>query len=67
MQGKSQIIERIIRLNPTADWDWLEEFEMPALERYLDHLHHAIEPRGRESYWFRNHETSAVVSRRPAA
>ena len=67
MDRKPQLIDGILRINPTTNQEWLERFEAPALSRYLDHLQHALEPRGRESYWLRTGETPAVVTRRPAA
>ena len=33
----------------------------------LDHLQHALEPRGRDSVWLRDAETPAIVTRAPSA
>ncbi|MBT8485054.1 MAG: hypothetical protein HKO59_01930 [Phycisphaerales bacterium] len=65
MADKLHIIDGILALNPTAGKDWLERFDLPALRRYHHHLEHALEPRG--SFWFRDAETPAVVTRAPAA
>ncbi len=67
MHTKAQLIDGILQLNPTARHDWLDRFDTAALHRYLNHLLHAYEPRGRDSFWIRDAETTAVVTRRPAA
>ena len=67
MQSKNRLIDGIMQMNPTARAEWLDHFDTAALRRYLDHLLHAVEPRGRASYWFRDGETTAVVTRRSAA
>ena len=67
MQTKATLIDGILHLNPTARAEWLDHFDPPALERYLDHLQHAIEPRGRTSFWIRDAESTAVVTRRRSA
>jgi hypothetical protein len=67
MESKSQVIDSILQLNPSAKQEWLERFDVSALRRYLDHLQLALEPRGRDSVWQRDGETPAVVTRRPAA
>ncbi len=67
MPTKVHLIDHILQINPSARPQWLDLFDASALRRYLDHLHHAIEPRGGESYWIRNAETPAIVTRRPAA
>ena len=63
MPSKPEVIDRILRINPTASAEWLDRFEATALARYLDHLRHALEPRGRDSFWWRDAETTAVVGR----
>jgi hypothetical protein len=65
--SKSGLIDGIIRINPTARADWLERFDRKALDRYLEHLLHALEPRGRASFWVRDGETTAIVTRAAAA
>jgi hypothetical protein len=67
MSSKSQLMDSIMQLNPTAKPEWLDGFDVPALQRYLDHLQHALEPRGRDSCWIRDAETPAIVTRKPAA
>ena len=66
MLSKAQLIDGILSLNPSATSDWLARFEVPALTRYLNHLDFAREPRGRGSFWFRDAETSASMTRAPA-
>ncbi|MEE2907436.1 MAG: hypothetical protein VX527_06335 [Planctomycetota bacterium] len=65
MLTKTGLIDLIHEINPTADLGWLDEFSPEDLERYLDHLQHTLEPRG--SSWKRLGDTTAVVSRKPAA
>ena len=65
MLNKPTIIQHILHLNGSAKPDWLEMFDLSALARYLDHLQHALEPRGRESIWVRTGETPPVVSAQP--
>ncbi len=67
MQTKAQLIDGILQINHSAKQEWLDLFDERALLRYLDHLQHAQEPRGRDSYWLRDAETPAVVTRAPAA
>jgi hypothetical protein len=67
MTSKAQLIASIMEINPSASQAWLARFDVSALRRYLDHLQHALEPRGRSSIWIRDGETPAVVTRRPAA
>ena len=65
MHRKAQLIEGIIHINRSAEPDWLARFDASALARYLAHLHQALEPRGGGSYWPRDGETPAIVTRRP--
>ena len=67
MQSKAQLIDSILQLAPTTGHAWLQSFDVSALKRYFDHLQHALEPRGAESYWIRDGETAAVFTRSPAA
>jgi hypothetical protein len=67
MQSKTLLIESIVGINPSAGIEWLAAFEEPALRRYLAHLEHALKPRDGHSYWLRDAETTAVVTRAPAA
>ena len=64
MLTKSQLINAIRELNPTAGARWLGRFDAKALRRYLEHLHHVLGPRG--DGWVRRSETTAVVGRTPA-
>ena len=67
MLSKAQIIDGIQHINGSARHEWLELFDTTALRRYLDHLYHALEPRGGDSFWIRDGETPAIVTRAPAA
>jgi len=67
MQSKAQLIDSILQLNGSAKQEWLDLFDVSALQRYLDHLQHALEPRGADSFWLRDAETPAIVTRKPAA
>jgi len=64
MPTKSELIDGIVSLNPSARPEWLDDFEPVALGRYLDHLRHALVPRGPRAFWLRNAESTAVVTRR---
>ena len=63
MMTKSQLINAIQQINPSARADFLRVFEQPALIAYLDHLQLTLEPRGRSSSWIRRGDTRAVVAR----
>ena len=62
MLSKATIIEHIQQINRSARYEWLEMFDISALRRYLDHLQHALEPRGGGSVWIRTGETPAIVA-----
>jgi hypothetical protein len=66
MISKTQIIDAIQQINQSARRDWLDMFASSALRRYLDRLELTLEPRGRDSFWTRQNETPAVVTRSPA-
>ena len=66
MLTKNQVITAISRLNPTAPITWLASFDLVALRRYYEHLLLTLEPRGSRG-WVRPTDSSAVVTRRPAA
>lgn len=57
-----QIVERIMRLNPTATLEFLKPFSTPRLRDYMDHLVTAKSPRGRGSHWARRDDSPAVTS-----
>ncbi len=65
MLSKTRVISAIVQLNGSAPPDWLNNFAVTALRKYLDHLEFTIEPRGRTSIWTRSGETPAVVTRTP--
>lgn len=58
--NREQLIDRILLLNPTACPAFLSTFTPNDLTHYLEHLHAAQEPRGRESRWIRRAETPAI-------
>ncbi|MDP6602258.1 MAG: hypothetical protein QGH76_08180 [Phycisphaerales bacterium] len=66
MLSKSQVIDAIRRLNPTASMSWLAAFDLRALRSYYEHLLLTLEPRGSRG-WIRPGDTPAIVTRRPAA
>ena len=53
--ARRNMIEQIIALNPSATAGFLEQFDDAALSQYLDHLHVAHQPRGRDARWVRPH------------
>ena len=67
MLSKAMIIQHIQQINSSTTHDWLERFDISALRRYLDHLQHALEPRGGGSFWVRTGETPAVTAGGPTA
>ena len=66
MLTKNQVINAISRLNPTAPITWLAGFDLLSLRRYYEHLLLTLEPRGSRG-WVRPNDSSAFVTRRPAA
>lgn len=62
---RSQVIERLLTLNPTASVEFLEGFSERALRTYLDHLAAAQVPRGRMARWVRPGDTPAIVMAEP--
>ena len=65
MLSKTRVINAIMQLNRSAPPDWLNNFAVPALRKYLDHLEIALEPRGRASVWIRSPNTPPFVTRDP--
>lgn len=63
--NRSQIMDRIISINPTATVAFLSRFEERPLKRYLEHLTAAQEPRGRSAWWVRPADSPAIVVRVP--
>lgn len=63
---RSQVMERIISINPTATVQFLGRFADRALRGYLDHLSVLQAPRGRTSPpWVRPADSPAIVTRSP--
>lgn len=63
---RSQVVERIISINPTASVEFLARFQDRALRGYLEHLHAVQEPRGRATArWVRPADSPAIMSRSP--
>ncbi len=64
--SRSQVMERIISINPTATVQFLGRFADRSLRGYLDHLSAAQSPRGRSSTpWVRPADSPAIVMRVP--
>lgn len=61
-----QLIEQIMRLNPTASSTYLQQFGRLELAHYLEHLLACERPRGRDAIWERRHETAAILMAEPA-
>ncbi|MEM9063900.1 MAG: hypothetical protein AAGB51_00255 [Planctomycetota bacterium] len=58
---REQVVDRIIRINPTATRSFLDRFKKNSLDLYLEHLAHAQQPRGpRSAPWRRPGDTPAV-------
>jgi hypothetical protein len=65
MLSKTQLIELIQQFNRSARREWLDLFDTIALRRYLEHLQWSFQPRGRDSFWIRQGETPAALTRQP--
>lgn len=63
--SKTQLIDQIISLNPTATTAFLDAFQESGLRNYLDHLLALQTPRGRDATWTRRNDTPAIVSAEP--
>ena len=61
--SKRQLINAIRHFNPTAETEFLIEFNESALKSYLRHLRYLRHPRGGRTLWVRHGETPAVVTR----
>lgn len=61
--SKRQLIDKIRDMNPTANIEFLVEFNESALKSYLHHLRYLRHPRGGRRFWVRYGETPAVVTR----
>lgn len=63
MPAKDHLIQSIREFNRSARRDWLSQFDIESLQRYLDHLLHGSEPRGGASRWTRPGDAPAMMSR----
>ena len=59
---KRQLIEEIREFNPTAQAQFLEQFDAEALEQYLKHLRAAEEKRVHIHGWVRQRQGLRKVS-----
>jgi len=57
---RSQMVERIQSLNPTASAEYLSTFSPRHLLTYLEHLTASLEPRGRLARWLRPEDSPAL-------
>ena len=58
--SRSQLIDRILFLNPSASVAFLDDFDEDGLRDYLGRLQHAHAPRGRTAVWSRPSGVSPV-------
>jgi len=58
---RSQVVDRILQMNPTATVDFLASFSDDEVREYLDHLQFVAMPRGRNSRWVPRSGVSAVA------
>ncbi|MDG2054956.1 MAG: hypothetical protein P8J86_09635 [Phycisphaerales bacterium] len=65
MITKTQAIDSIQAINPTAPKNWLRSFDLASLRDYLSHLEHATHPKQPSMPgWQRLHNFSATTTRR---
>lgn len=57
---RSQIVDRIVRINRTVSAEYLDQFEEEELALYLSHLACATSPRG--GLWLRPADSPAIMS-----
>lgn len=62
--SRSQIMDRILSMNPSATQAFLGRFSDSALGVYLDHLVSAGRPRGRDARWERPGDSPAIMASR---
>ena len=63
MPTKDHLIQSIREFNRSARRDWLRQFDIESLQRYLDHLLHGAEPRGGTSRWIRPGDAPSMMTR----
>ncbi len=63
--SRSQVLDHILAINPTASWLLNEEFDRVQLWNYLQHLLTAQGPRGTSSAWVRRADSPGIVAREP--
>jgi hypothetical protein len=59
---KRQLIDDIRRFNPTAQPQFLAQFDAPSLQQYLEHLQAAHEKQIRIGGWVRRQSNIRLVS-----
>ncbi len=65
--SREQVVDQILTINHSATADYLAQFAEPQLNKYLDHLLNAQEPRGRHARWDRPGDAPAIMTRRRAS
>jgi hypothetical protein len=61
--SRTQVVDEIIEINPSATASFLAQFDDELLRKYLDHLHYTQGPRGSGS-WDRPNDAPAIMVRR---
>jgi hypothetical protein len=62
LMSKRQLIDEIRSLNPTAQPQFLAQFDEPALQQYLEHLQSAVGKHLRIGGWVRKQPKLRMVS-----
>lgn len=60
--SRSQILDRILSMNPSATQAFLDRFTDRALGTYLEHLVASERPRGRFARWERPGDSPAIMA-----
>ena len=63
--SRSQILDQILAINPTASWLLGETFDRKQLWNYLQHLLTAQGPRGTATAWVRRADSPGISMREP--
>lgn len=63
--SRTQVLDRILRLNASATADFLDEFSDESLAEYLDHLALTCRPRSERTRWVRRGNAPAISWREP--